>query len=149
VIGRAFARATLVLAVVAALTIPALGQGNVQAIRYGTITMLEPTVIEVRPSGSGAQVGATVGSVAGYALADGSDRWLGALVGGVLGGAAGRSASKGAAKKKGWQLIVKLEQSGEEIGVQVKGKKTKLKVGDRVRLMTGPDGSTQVTAVKD
>lgn len=144
--GRSVARTGLIACVALAMVGAVLAQGNVQqSIRYGTITSLEKTVIQTQPSGSGAQVGATVGAVAGYALADGGDSWLGALAGGVLGGAAGKSASKSAAKKKGWQLIIKLESTGEEIGVQVPGKKTKLKVGDRVRLMTGPDGQTQVT----
>lgn len=98
--------------------------------------------------GSGAQVGATIGAVAGYALADGNDRWLGGLLGGALGGAAGRAADKGARKKKGWRLIIQLEETGEEIGVPVIGKKQKLKAGDRVRPLTGAGGATQVDVVK-
>ena len=144
--GRSAIRTGLIACVALAMIGAASAQGNVQqSIKYGTISVIEPTIIETQRQGSGAQVGSTVGAVAGYALADGRDRWLGALVGGVLGGAAGKSASKRASKKKGWQLIIKLESTGEEIGVQVPGKKTKLKVGDRVRLMTGPDGQTQVT----
>ena len=118
-----------------------------QKIRYGEVVSVEQTVVEVKSSGSGAQVGATVGAVAGYALADGRDRWLGGLLGGVLGGAAGKAAGNRARKKKGWQLIIRLEETGEEIGVQVVGKKKEHGVGDRVRLMTGPGGETQVKKV--
>jgi len=147
--GRWAARATLAACIVLSMIGTAAAQANVQQkIRYGTITAVEETVIEVQGGGSGGQAGATVGAVAGYALADGRDRWLGALVGGVLGGAAGRSASKAARKRKGWQLIIELEETGEEIGVQVPGKKQKHNSGDRVRLMTGPGGQTQVTPVK-
>jgi outer membrane lipoprotein SlyB len=125
----------------------AAAQG-MQAIRYGTIVSMDPTVIEVQARRSGAQVGSTVGAVAGYALADGRDRWLGSLLGGVVGGAAGRAADKGASKKKGWQLIVKLEETGEEIGIQVvcKKKNEQYGPGDRVRLMTEPGGRTKVAA---
>ena len=147
--GRSAARVTLAACLVLSMVGTVAAQGNVQQkIRYGTITAVEETVIEVRGGGSGGHTGATVGAVAGYALADGNDRWLGALVGGALGGAAGRSASKAARKKKGWQLIIQLEETGEEIGVQVPGKKKKYNSGDRVRLMTGPGGETEVTPVK-
>lgn len=127
-----------------------VAQPNVmQKIRYATIVSMEQAIVEVHASGSGAQAGATVGAVAGYALSSGRDRWLGALVGGALGGAAGRAADKSARKKKGWQLIVRLEDGGEEIGVQVVGKRTEHKVGDRVRLLTGSNGQTQVSTVKE
>lgn len=59
---------------------------TMQKIRYGEVVSVEATVVEVKTGGSGAQVGATVGAVAGYALVDGRDRWLGGLLGGVLGG---------------------------------------------------------------
>jgi outer membrane lipoprotein SlyB len=123
----------------------ALAQSNVtQKIRYGEIVSVEETVVEVKAGGSGAQVGATVGAVAGYALADGRDRWLGGLLGGVLGGAAGKAADRKARKRKGWQLIIRLEETGEEIGIQIPGKKREYGAGDRVRLLTGPGGQTQV-----
>jgi outer membrane lipoprotein SlyB len=123
-------------------------EGVAQTIRYGTVVEAEQTVVEVKTGGRGGQTGATVGAVAGYALADGRDRWLGALVGGALGGAAGRAAEKSASKKKGWQLIIELEKTGETIGIEVAGKKKSFKAGDRVRLMTGPDGRTKVKVVE-
>jgi outer membrane lipoprotein SlyB len=148
--GRRLAIATAVTALLLTGPGPAsFAQSNtVQAIRYGTITSMERTTIIDKPSSTGAMVGSTTGAVAGYALADHGDRWLGSLVGGVLGGAAGGAAAKSAAKKKGWQLVVKLD-NGQEIGVQVPGKKKKHEVGDRVRLMTGPDGKTQVSTVDE
>ena len=141
-------RALAILAAASAVAVssgPAFAQSNVaQTIRYGEIVSVERTVVVDQPTGAGTTIGATAGAVAGYALADSGDRWLGGLLGGVLGGAAGGAAEKSARKKKGWQLIIKLE-SGEEIGVQVPGKKQEYQVGDRVRLMTGPGGKTQVS----
>jgi outer membrane lipoprotein SlyB len=148
---RRFVRLVLLSAWIGILAVgTATGQANVpQTIRYATIVSVERTIVEVDSSSSGAQVGATVGAVAGYALADRSDRWLGGLLGGALGGAAGRAADKRAKKKKGWQLIVRLENTGEEIGVQVPGKKQEHQVGDRIRLLTSAGGKTQVSAVTE
>jgi len=147
---RRLTAATLVGCLVLSVSGTALGQsGTAQAIRYGKVVSVERAIIEVRTAPrSGAQVGSTVGAVAGYALADGRDRWLGALLGGVLGGAAGRAADRGARKKKGWQLIIVLEENGEEIGVQVPGKKQQHQTGQRVRLFSGPGGDTQVVPVE-
>ena len=77
----------------------------------------------LRVSSNSSSEGATIGAVAGYAIADRRDRWRGGLLGGVLGAAAGKAAERGARKKKGFQLIIRLESTGEEIGVQVVGKK--------------------------
>jgi outer membrane lipoprotein SlyB len=123
---------------------------TMQRILYGEVVSAERITIRDAPTGRGAQAGSTVGAVAGYALADGRDRWLGALVGGVLGGAAGNAAEKAKKKKPGWELIIRLE-NGEEIGVQVPMNKKNRAIytpGDRVRIMSGPNGQTKVTKVK-
>ena len=126
-------------------TSPAEAQSQtMQRILYGEVVSAERITIRDRPTGRGAQTGSTVGAVAGYALADGRDRWLGALVGGVLGGAAGNSAEKAKKKKPGWELIIRLE-NGEEVGVQVpmnKKNRALSNPGDRVRMMSGPNGQT-------
>jgi outer membrane lipoprotein SlyB len=122
---------------------------TMQRILYGEIVSAERITIQDRPTGRGAQAGSTVGAVAGYALADGRDRWLGALVGGVLGGAAGNAAEKAKKKKPGWDLIILLD-NGEEIGIQVPMNKKNRGIftpGDRVRLMSGPNGQTRVNKI--
>ena len=64
------------------------------------------------------------------------------------------SAAETASKKRpGLQLVVRLD-NGEEVGVQVPVAKKKkdrqtFEPGDRVRLMTGADGSTQVTLASE
>jgi outer membrane lipoprotein SlyB len=146
--GRSVGAIAVAACMIVVMAGPAVAQSNtMQKIRYGEILSVDATVVEVKAGGSGAQVGATVGAVAGYALVDGRDRWLGGLLGGVLGGAAGKASDRRARKKKGWQLIIRMEETGEEIGVQVPGKKQEHKVGDRVRLLTGPGGETQVKKV--
>jgi outer membrane lipoprotein SlyB len=123
---------------------------TMQRILYGEVVSAERITIRDRPTGRGAQAGSTVGAVAGYALADGRDRWLGALIGGVVGGAAGNAAEKAKKKRPGWDLIIRLD-NGEEVGIQVPTKKRSKLVfspGDRVRLTSGPNGETRVTRVK-
>jgi len=122
---------------------------TMQRILYGEIVSAERITIQDRPTGRGAQAGSTVGAVAGYALADGRDRWLGALVGGVLGGAAGNAAEKAKKKKPGWDLIIRLD-NGEEVGIQVPMNKKNRGIfspGSRVRLTSGPNGETRVNKI--
>jgi len=143
------------LLVVLTLAVAALGaaptaeaqSGTVQTIRYGEVVSAERVTIRDQPTGRGAQTGATVGAIAGYALADRGDRWLGGLLGGALGAAAGHAGERAASKKRGWELIVRLD-GGEEIGIQVADKREKFLAGDRVRLMTGAGGRTKVTRIE-
>ena len=142
--------AAVVVTVASLPTLPAAAQSQtMQRILYGEILSAERITIRDQATGRGAQAGSTVGAVAGYALADGRDRWLGALVGGVLGGAAGNAAEKAKKKKPGWDLIIRLE-NGEEVGIQVPMKKRSKVVfspGDKVRLTSGPNGETRVNKV--
>lgn len=124
-------------------------QANVaKSIRYGEVIAVDRTVVELKNTGTGATVGATTGAVAGYALADHGDRWLGGMLGGVLGGAAGRAAENASRKKKGWSVIVKLDD-GNEIAVDIPGKKQQYKPGDRVRIMTGAGGETKLQVLTE
>jgi outer membrane lipoprotein SlyB len=124
---------------------PVRAQANVvQTIRYGTVVSVTEAVVQVQGTNTGATVGATAGAVAGYALADSSDRWLGGLLGGVLGGAAGKSIEKAAKKKKGWELIIKVD-GGQEISIGIPGKKQGFHEGDRVRMTGAAGGQTKVT----
>ena len=145
--------AVTAVVVVVAVSIPAPEAGaqsqSMQRILYGEIVSAERITIRDRPTGRGAQAGSTVGAVAGYALADGRDRWLGALVGGVLGGAAGNAAEKAKKKKPGWELIILLD-NGEEVGIQVPMDKKNRGIftpGDRVRMMSGRNGETRVNKI--
>ena len=142
--------AIFVVSVVSIQAPPVEAQSQtMQRILYGEIVTAERITIQDRPTGRGAQTGSTVGAVAGYALADGRDRWLGALVGGVLGGAAGNAAEKAKKKKPGWDLIIRLD-NGEEVGIQVPMNKKNRGIfspGSLVRLTSGPNGETRVNKI--
>jgi outer membrane lipoprotein SlyB len=149
IVGPPVLALLLVSLLLAQIPSPARAQAStVLTIRYGTGVSVSQAVVMTQSDGTGAVVGATAGAVAGYALVGGRDRWLGGLVGGVLGGAAGKGIDKASRKKKGWELIIKVD-GGEEIGIQVPGKKLVYKKGDRVRMMTGPGGQTKVTVVDE
>jgi len=140
----------VMVAIVSTPMPPAHAQSQtMQRILYGEILSAERITIQDRPTGRGAQSGSTIGAVAGYALADRGDRWLGALVGGVLGGAAGNAAEKAKKKKPGWDLIIRLD-NGEEVGIQVPMNKKNRGIftpGSRVRLTSGPNGETRVNKI--
>jgi outer membrane lipoprotein SlyB len=147
VIRGRFLALSLALGMIAA-TLGAHAQPNAQqTIRYGTVVSVDRAVVEVQAGNVGASVGASVGAVAGAVIAGRQDRWLGGLIGGALGGAAGHAADRSARKKPGWQLIILLEETGEEIGVQVVGKKQIHHPEDRVRLLSA-GGKTQVDVIE-
>jgi outer membrane lipoprotein SlyB len=126
-----------------------VGQGNVaQNVRYGEVVSLRKVKYRDPTTGTGARVGATAGAVAGYALAGRGDRWVGGLLGGLVGGAAGGAIERAGKKKKGWELIIKID-GGEEIAINVPGKQKQYEQGNRVRLMTGPGGKTEVVKIED
>jgi outer membrane lipoprotein SlyB len=149
--GLSLSLAAVLVAGVVVVWVPSADaqSSTMQRILYGEVVSAEQVVIQDKATGRGAQTGATVGAIAGYALADRGDRWLGSLLGGALGGAAGHAAERSAKKKPGWELIIRLD-SGEEIGLQIPRKKrdkTQYKPGDKIRMMTGPGGRTKVSHV--
>jgi outer membrane lipoprotein SlyB len=147
--SRVALAAVLLLAVTTTLTPPVSAQANVaKTIRYGEIVSVDQAVVKTKMTNTGATVGATAGAVAGYALADSGNRWLGGLLGGVLGGAAGKGAESASRKKKGWSVIIKVDDGGE-IAIDVPGKKKQYNPGDRVRIMSGPGGETKLQVITE
>ena len=126
---------------------PAAAQSGVaRSIRYGEIVSAEQVVVREQTTGAGASVGSTVGAVAGYALADRGDRWVGGLLGSVVGAVAGSAVERSSKKKKGWELIIRLD-GGEEFAIQVVGRRERYRPGDRVRVTTG-GGRTDVSKLE-
>jgi outer membrane lipoprotein SlyB len=111
--------------------------GRTSRLSYGEVIAAEQVMVETGHSKSGMARGATVGAIAGYVLSDG--QWLGTAIGGVAGGAIGR----GPSSKKGWNLVVRLKE-GDEVAVQVVGKKDTYRAGDQVRLFVKDDGEVDV-----
>ena len=113
-----------------------------QQIYYGTIRRIEAVTIEGTNTGGGTLAGGALGGVLGSAFGSGVGRGV-ATVGGAIGGAvAGTAVEKKATTVAGLEIEVQLE-SGEVL-VVVQEKDAEYKVGDRVRVVKGADGTTRI-----
>jgi len=112
------------------------------SVYFGTVLQIEEVLIEGSQSGAGALLGGALGAAAGHTIGGGTGRTL-ATVGGAVGGAvAGSAVEKKATNKTGLEIMVELD-NGEIISV-VQEKDHVFAVGDRVRILKGPDGTTRV-----
>ncbi|WP_353118911.1 glycine zipper 2TM domain-containing protein [Nitratidesulfovibrio sp.] len=111
-------------------------------VQYGTVEQISDAVIEDNASGLGALGGAVVGGVLGNMIGGGKGRVLTTLGGAVAGGAAGYAGEKAMSTKKAIEITVRLE-NGQTMSVVQEPDETFV-VGDRVRILTGNDGSARV-----
>ncbi|WP_035068703.1 glycine zipper 2TM domain-containing protein [Nitratidesulfovibrio termitidis] len=111
-------------------------------VQYGTVEQISDSVIEDSPSGLGALGGAVVGGVLGNMIGGGKGRVLTTLGGAVAGGAAGYAGEQAMKTKKAIEITVRLE-NGQVMSVVQEPDETFV-VGDRVRILTGNDGSARV-----
>ncbi len=120
-------------------------QGQAQKsmhVYYGTIIELREVTIEGSNSGAGAVIGGVAGGVVGSTIGSGRGRTL-ATVGGALAGlAAGSAVEKKAGTKKAIEFTVELDDGRVMAVVQEDG--AYYRIGDRVRLLQGGDGSWRV-----
>jgi outer membrane lipoprotein SlyB len=111
-------------------------------VHYGTVHQVEPVTIEGTRSGMGTLGGALVGGVLGSLVGSGRGRTL-ATVGGALGGAAaGAAGEEGVTRKDAIEISVELD-TGEIVSIVQEPDET-FSVGDKVRVLTAPDGSARV-----
>jgi len=111
-------------------------------VYYGTILRVSPVTIKKPSTPIGAIAGGVVGGVVGSTVGQGSGRRL-ATTAGALGGAAlGSAAEKSANQTPGLEIEVEMDDG--RIMAVVQPKDDEFSVGDRVRLLKGPDGSYRV-----
>ncbi len=111
-------------------------------VQEGVVTQVNDAVIEDSPSGIGALGGAVVGGVLGNMIGGGKGRVLTTLGGAVAGGAAGYAGEQAIKTKRAIEITVKLD-NGQMMSVVQEPDETFM-VGDRVRVLTGNDGSARV-----
>lgn len=116
---------------------------SAQTVQLGTVEFVKPILIEGTKSGVGAIGGAIAGGVAGSTVGGGKGSTLAALGGAALGAAGGALAEEKLMQKKGLEITVKLD-SGASLAV-VQEADVMFFVGDRVRVLTGTDGTTRVS----
>jgi len=116
-----------------------------QSVQYGTILAVADVTIEAEQSGAGAVGGAVVGGILGHAVTgrSGSNtKRVGATLGAAAGAAAGAAGEKAVGTKAGVELEVELDDG--RIFVLVQEKDDEYDVGDKVRVITGTDGTMRV-----
>ncbi len=143
----------LAAAVLAGCAAPGMGSGDYSRrqvrgemnVRLGVVESVRDVNIDARgaESGTGTLVGAGLGGIAGSTMG-GSNKanMAGAIAGAVIGGMIGHAAEKGSNERRGIEVTVRLE-GGKLIAV-TQEKDEDLRVGDRVRILSG-QGVTRVT----
>jgi outer membrane lipoprotein SlyB len=113
-----------------------------QTVQLGTVEFVKEVQIEGTKSGLGTVGGGIAGGVAGSTIGGGRGSTLSALGGAAVGAIAGTLAEEKLTKKKGLEITVKLD-NGAVIAV-VQEADVLFAPGDRVRVLTGTDGTTRI-----
>jgi outer membrane lipoprotein SlyB len=111
----------------------------VESVQYGVIESVRPVNVDGTQSGIGAGAGAVVGGLAGSQIGHGAGSVAGAVVGAVAGGLGGNYLENRATRTHGYEIVVRLRDQ-QTISV-LQGEGDSLRPGDRVRVVTGADGS--------
>ncbi len=114
-----------------------------QQVQYGTVESVREVLIEGTKSNVGTVSGAALGGLAGSNVGGGSGRIAGAIGGAVLGGVAGSYAEEAITRQTGLEITVRLE-NGRIIAV-TQAADEPFYPGERVRLLTGSDGTARVS----
>ena len=113
-----------------------------QEVRMGYVESVRNVTIEGTRSGVGTVSGAALGGLAGSNVGGGRGRIAGAIGGAVLGGVAGTAIEEGVTRQAGLEIMVRLD-NGRMVSVTQAADES-FYPGDRVRLMTGYDGTARV-----
>ncbi|MGD8309095.1 MAG: glycine zipper 2TM domain-containing protein [Chromatiales bacterium] len=117
---------------------------TVQDVQMGYVESVREVRIEGTKSGVGTIGGAALGGIAGSKIGSGTRaNTAGAIGGAVVGGLAGAAAEEGITRRTGLEITVRLD-SGRVIAV-TQAADQPFYPGDRVRVITGPDGTARVT----
>jgi len=114
-----------------------------QTVEMGTVQSVKAVQIEGTKSPVGAIAGGAVGGALGHTIGHGTGRTVATVLGAVGGAVGGSVAEEHLTKKDGLEITVQLDD-GRVISV-VQEADVYFQVGDRVRVQTGPDGTTRVS----
>ena len=112
------------------------------SVYYGTIIELRQVTIQDKTSGGGAVLGGVAGGVLGSTIGSGRGRTLAAVGGALAGMAAGNAIEKQVGTKPAVEFTIELDSGRMMAVVQEDG--AYYRVGDRVRLLQGGDGTWRV-----
>jgi outer membrane lipoprotein SlyB len=152
--GRRAAAAALFLAISVAgcagnsLSGSAYTRGQTQqvmTVKEGTIVSVRPIAIQGTKSGAGTLAGGVLGGALGSGIGRGTGRLVGAVGGAIVGGLAGNATEEAVSKQNGIEITVDLDSGGTVAIVQGIDLGVAFAAGDRVRVLTAPDGSARVS----
>ncbi len=111
-------------------------------VTHGRVLQVSAVQIEGTKSPVGALAGGAAGAAAGSAIGGGTGKTIAMVLGGLVGAGGGAVAEEQLTKKNGLEITVLL-QSGETIAV-VQEADEKFAVGESVRVLRGPSGTTRI-----
>ena len=104
--------------------------------------MVQSVTIEGSQSNMGTVAGGAAGGAVGSTVGPGAGRTLSTVFGAIAGGLAGRVIEEQATRKTGLEITVRLDNDKTVAIVQEADEE--FQPGDRVRILTGPDGAARV-----
>ena len=115
-----------------------------QEVQMGTVESVRNVQIEGTKTPIGTLTGAALGGIAGSTIGQGSRaNAAGAIGGALLGGLAGSAVEEGVTRRQGIEITVRLD-NGRMLAI-AQGADEPFSPGDRVKVITAPDGTSRVT----
>lgn len=114
-----------------------------QTVQVGTVESAREVLIEGTKTPIGAATGAALGGLAASNIGGGRGKAAATIGGVVLGGLAGAAAEEGITRRRGLEIVVRLD-SGRTVAVTQEADEL-FRPGERVRILTAYDGTTRVT----
>ena len=113
-----------------------------QSVEMGVVESVRRVTIEGTQSAIGGVAGGVTGGVLGSTIGDGSGKAVATVIGALAGAAAGALAEENITRKEGLEIVVNKDNGGSVLIVQEAD--IPFYPGDRVRIITAPDGTTRV-----
>ncbi|MDD9302751.1 MAG: glycine zipper 2TM domain-containing protein [Desulfobacter sp.] len=113
-------------------------------VEAGTVESIKAVTIEPgKAPGAGTVIGGVAGGVLGSTIGSGSGRTVATVAGALAGAAGGAAAQKKMGTTQGLEIVV-TQDNGRKI-VVVQKADVQFAPGDRVRVLTSPDGTTRIS----
>lgn len=117
---------------------------RVHTVENGTVESVKMVAIEDGDQPvAGAVIGGVAGGVLGSAIGGGDGRKVATVLGSLAGAAAGAATEKEMGRKEALEIVVN-KDDGQTI-VLVQEADVQISPGDRVRVLTSPDGAVRVS----
>ncbi|HEY3489311.1 MAG TPA: glycine zipper 2TM domain-containing protein [Candidatus Deferrimicrobiaceae bacterium] len=118
---------------------------QVMVVSMGTVQAVRPVSIQGTKTGAGTLAGGVLGGALGSGIGRGTGRLVGAVGGAIVGGLAGNAVEEAGSKQNGVEITVELDGGKTVAVVQAAEPNVWFNAGDRVRVLTAPDGSARVS----